>query len=189
MHPDPRLVRQPCQLPSTGGVVVTVRAFCTAALSEMGASNCRMIGAATPTVCPSDSWNWLLTTTFGLMVLMAPVTAVALPSRPTTDPAQVYVAVAQRFDDDELGAVPVEHAGDGFSVGIGQCDPLEPAVGDGDAHRRGRQHVFGGGLGVNVNVSAGGGAASSFLVTPPTHAASAPGRRHPGPARPMPGAR
>ena len=51
-----------------------------------------MIGAATPTVWPSESWNWLLTTTLGFTVEKVPVTGVALPSWPTTEPPQVYTA-------------------------------------------------------------------------------------------------
>ena len=79
------------QLPSVGGLVVTVTAFSTAGLylSSMAASNCKMIGAATPTFWPSESWNCPLTCLVGAMVVKPPVTAEALPSRPTTDPVQV----------------------------------------------------------------------------------------------------
>ena len=54
--------------------MVTVKARSTAALSLIGASNCRIIGAATPTVWPSLSWNQPLTTWEGLTVLNDPAT-------------------------------------------------------------------------------------------------------------------
>ena len=48
-----------------------------------------MIGAATPTVCPSVSWNQPFTTRLGLTVVKVALTGVAWPSRPTTEPVQV----------------------------------------------------------------------------------------------------
>ena len=69
--------------------MVTVNARSTAALSLIDASNCRMIGAATPTTWPSASWNWPLTSTSGAIVVNAPATGTALPSRPTTEPPHV----------------------------------------------------------------------------------------------------
>jgi hypothetical protein len=58
--------------------------------SSIEASNCMMIGAATPTVWPSESWNWPLTCVAGSMVANVAAIGTALPSRPTTEPAQVY---------------------------------------------------------------------------------------------------
>ncbi len=88
--------RAPCassgsqaQLPSTGGFVVTVSAFSTAALSVIGASNCRMIGAATPTVWPSASWNAPPIFLLGETVVNFPATGTALPSCPTAEPLHV----------------------------------------------------------------------------------------------------
>jgi len=75
-----------------GGSVVTMRARSTAALSLIGALNCRMIGTAIPTVWPSASWNWPLTVAAGLTVVNRPFTGTAVPSRPTTDPAHMYSA-------------------------------------------------------------------------------------------------
>ena len=89
-------MRAPCassgshaQLPSTGGSVVTVSAFSTAALSLIGASNWMMIGAATPTVWPSASWKPPPIFLLGVTVLNLPFTAIALPSWPTAEPLQV----------------------------------------------------------------------------------------------------
>ena len=69
--------------------MVTFSARSTAALSLIDASNCRMIGAATPTTWPSASWNWPLTSSAGVIVVKSPATGTALPSRPTTEPPQV----------------------------------------------------------------------------------------------------
>ena len=59
-------------------------------MSLIDASNCRMIGTAMPTVCPSASWNWPFTVEVGSTVVKLPFTGTAIPSRPTTEPAQVY---------------------------------------------------------------------------------------------------
>ena len=71
--------------------MVTLSAFSTAGRSSsaIAASNCRMMGAATPTVCPSASWNWPLTWVSGSIVVNDPVTGTDLPSWPTTVPPQV----------------------------------------------------------------------------------------------------
>ncbi len=69
--------------------MVTVSAFSTAALSLIGASNCRMIGAAIPTVWPSASWNAPLIFLLGDTVLNLPATATVLPSCPTAEPLHV----------------------------------------------------------------------------------------------------
>ena len=68
--------------------MVTESAFSTAGRSSsaMAASNCMMIGAAMPTVWPSDSWNWPLTWVSGSIVVNEPATGTALPSWPTTVP-------------------------------------------------------------------------------------------------------
>jgi hypothetical protein len=70
-------------------VVVTVSAFSTEALSLIGASNWMMIGAATPTVWPSASWNPPPIFLVGDTVVNLPVTEVALPSWPTAEPPQL----------------------------------------------------------------------------------------------------
>ena len=69
--------------------MVTFSARSTAALSEIGASNWMMIGAATPTVWPSASWNPPSTTLVGATVVISPFTATGLPSWPTAEPLQV----------------------------------------------------------------------------------------------------
>ena len=53
-------------------------------------------------------------------------------------------AVAQRFGGGEGGAVAVQDARDGLALGVGERDPLKPAVLDRHAHRHRRQHVLGG---------------------------------------------
>nr|CRL78831.1 hypothetical protein CPGR_02397 [Mycolicibacter nonchromogenicus] len=69
--------------------MTTVRARSTAALSAIGPSNCRITGAATPTVCPSANWKPPSMTTVGATVVMVPLTGTVLPSWPTTEPLQV----------------------------------------------------------------------------------------------------
>ena len=71
-------------------MVVTFSAFSTEALSLIEASNCMMIGTATPTTWPSASWNWPFTWVSGVTVVKVPASGTALPSRPTTAPAQEY---------------------------------------------------------------------------------------------------
>ena len=68
-------------------------------MSSIAASNCKMIGAATPTVCPSDSWNCPVTCFVGLIVVNAAAIGTACPSRPTAEPAQVQAAAAQVLAD------------------------------------------------------------------------------------------
>ena len=68
---------------------MTVSAFSTAALSLIGASNWMMIGAATPTVWPSASWNAPPIFLLGDTVLNLPFSAIALPSWPTAEPLHV----------------------------------------------------------------------------------------------------
>ncbi len=69
--------------------MVTFSARSTAALSAIGASNWMMIGAATPTVWPSASWNPPSITLVGAIVVISPFTGTGLPSWPTADPFQV----------------------------------------------------------------------------------------------------
>ena len=89
MRAPPTSSGSQAQLPSTGGLVVTVSAFSTAALSLIGASNWMMIGAATPTVWPSANWNPPSTFLLGATVVNLPATGIALPSWPTAEPLQV----------------------------------------------------------------------------------------------------
>ena len=51
-------------------------------------------------------------------------------------------AVAEGLGRRVGGAVLVQRTGDNFAFGVGQGDPLQPAVGHVDPHRRGGCHVF-----------------------------------------------
>ncbi len=75
-----------------GGAVVMCRAFSTAALSAIGPSNCRMIGAPTPTTCPSPMLVRTEIWVSGSIVVKLPVTGTVLPSVPSAVPDHMYFA-------------------------------------------------------------------------------------------------
>jgi hypothetical protein len=75
--------------PSVGGFVVTVSARSAAALSATWSSNCRMIGAAMPTSCPSAICACADVTVSGCSVVKLPSTGTVLPSVPSADPLHV----------------------------------------------------------------------------------------------------
>ncbi len=93
----------------------------------------------------------------------------------------VVDAVAERLGGVEGGALAIYRTGDDLAVGIGQGDPLEPAVTDLDADRRRRQHV---GCGIRRGVRQRRrrrrlGGPWDALFDFPMQAASAPGATTP----------
>jgi len=83
-------------------------------------------------------------------------------------------AVAQRLGDRVPGAVAVEHPGDHLAVRVGQPHPLQPAVGDLDAHPPDRRHV---GVGVGGFVADPRRARCAVGAAGGLGAAPAPGQR------------